>query len=274
MTRRLEGRVVLITGSTGIAAATAERAADEAASVFIVSQNDDHARTLAERLPRAAWATADLRDETAVEGAVRAALERFGRIDALFSAAGGSGRRFGDGPIHEMTADAWDATLALNLRSHALVAARVVRVMRAQPLDADGCRGSILLLGSVLATHPVPEYFATHAYAAAKGGLTSLMTVMAATYARHRIRVNLVAPALTDTAMAARAAGDPAIVEYTSRKQPLAGALLDPVDVAHTAVFFLSPESRAVTGQALAVDGGWSVVSTSAADVSAAEPRA
>ena len=264
MTDRLAGRVVLITGSTGIAAATAERAAAEGASVFAVSRNADHARALADRLPRAGWADAKLSDEAAVGAAIDAAVERFGRIDALFSAAGGSGRRFGDGPIHSMTGDAWDATLALNLRTHALVCARVVRHMREQAVGEDGTRGSILLLGSVLATSPVPEYFATHAYAAAKGGLTALMTTMAATYLEDRIRVNLLVPSLTDTPMSARAAGDPAILEYTGRKQPLAGPLLDPDDVAKAAVFFLSSDSRAITGQSLGVDGGWSIVSTSA----------
>jgi NAD(P)-dependent dehydrogenase (short-subunit alcohol dehydrogenase family) len=163
-----------------------------------------------------------------------------------------------------MTGDAWDATLALNLRTHALVCARVVRHMRDQPVGEDGTRGSILLLGSVLATSPVPEYFATHAYAAAKAGLTGLMAAMAATYLADRIRVNLLVPSLTDTPMAARAAGDRAIREYTARKQPLAGPLLDPDEVAKAAIFFLSSESRAVTGQSLAVDGGWSIVSTSA----------
>ena len=59
-----------------------------------------------------------------------------------------------------------------------------------------------------------------------------------------------------------------------ARKQPLIGALLDPSDVAEAALFFLSPESRAVTGQALAVDGGWSVVSTSPTAGNAAEPSA
>jgi NAD(P)-dependent dehydrogenase (short-subunit alcohol dehydrogenase family) len=264
VTGRLDGRVVLISGSTGIAAATAERAAAEGASVFVVSRDEEHARALAEHLAGAAWAAADLRDESAVDVAVTAATERFGHIDALFSAAGGSGRPFGDGPIHAMTSDAWDQTLGLNLRSHALVASRVIRVMRDQPLDAEGSRGSVLFLGTVLATHPVPEFFATHAYAAAKGGLISLMTTMAATYIGDGIRVNLLVPGLTLTPMSARAAGDPTIVEYTARKQPLAGAMLDPGDVASAALFFLSPESRAVTGQSLAVDGGWSIVSTSA----------
>jgi NAD(P)-dependent dehydrogenase (short-subunit alcohol dehydrogenase family) len=264
VTDRLAGRVVMITGSTGIAAATAVRAAEEGASVFVTSRNADHAQALADRVPGAGWAAAELTEEAAVGRAVDAALQRFGRLDALFSAAGGSGRRFGDGPIHSMTGDAWDATLALNLRTHALVCARVVRHMRDQPVGEDGTRGSILLLGSVLATSPVPEYFATHAYAAAKAGLTGLMAAMAATYLADRIRVNLLVPSLTDTPMAARAAGDRAIREYTARKQPLAGPLLDPDEVAKAAIFFLSSESRAVTGQSLAVDGGWSIVSTSA----------
>jgi NAD(P)-dependent dehydrogenase (short-subunit alcohol dehydrogenase family) len=265
---RLAGKAILITGSTGIAAATAKRAAAEGARVFIVSRTADHARDLAAGLDGAGWAAADLTDEGAVDTAVGAAAEHLSRIDGLFSAVGGSGRRFGDGRVHELTADAWEATTALNLRSQVLVAARVVRAMRDQPLDADGMRGSILLLGSVTTTAPVPELFGTHAYAAAKGALTALMTSMAATYIDDRIRVNLVVPSLTDTPMATRAAGDPAILEYAARKQPLAGPMLDPDEVAKAAVFFLSDDSRTVTGQSLAVDGGWSLVSTSA------EPRA
>jgi NAD(P)-dependent dehydrogenase (short-subunit alcohol dehydrogenase family) len=262
--KRLADRVVLITGSTGIAAATAERAAAEGARVFVVSRTADHARALAERLANGAWAAADLTEEAAVDVAVTAALARFGRIDALFAAAGGSGRRFGDGPIHQLTGDAWEATAALNLRSQILVCARVVRAMREQQLDDDGMRGTILLLGSVTTTAPVPELFGTHAYAAAKGALTALMTTMAATYIGDRIRVNLVAPSLTATAMAARAASDPQILEYAARKQPLAGPMLDPDEVAKAAIYFLSDESRAVTGQSLAIDGGWSIVSTTA----------
>jgi NAD(P)-dependent dehydrogenase (short-subunit alcohol dehydrogenase family) len=77
-----------------------------------------------------------------------------------------------------------------------------------------------------------------------------------------RIRVNLLVPSLTDTPMATRAAADPATLAYTARRQPLAGPMLDPDEVAKAAIFFLSDESRAVTGQTLAVDGGWSVVSS------------
>jgi NAD(P)-dependent dehydrogenase (short-subunit alcohol dehydrogenase family) len=78
--------------------------------------------------------------------------------------------------------------------------------------------------------------------------------------------VNAVAPSLTDTPMAARASGDARIRAFARRKQPLAGELMDPDEVAHAAVYFLSDESRVVTGQLLKIDGGWSVVSASGDD--------
>lgn len=264
---RLAGRVCLVTGSTGIAAASAQRFAAEGADTFVVSKTADHARELADRIADAggssSWIAAELSDETAVEAAVAACVERFGRIDGLFSVAGGSGRRFGDGPIHTVGRDAWDRTLELNLTTQAMVCRSVVARMRTQEPNESGTRGSILLMGSVTATDPAPEFFATHAYAAAKGAITALMTTMAAAYLPDRIRVNVVAPGLTATPMARRAAGDSAIRAYGARKQPLAGEMMDPDEIAHAAVFFLSDESRTITGQLLKVDGGWSVASVS-----------
>ena len=264
---RLAGRVCLVTGSTGIAAASAERFAAEGAATFVVSRTADHARELADRIADAGgssgWIAAELSDQTAVEAAVAACVERFGRIDGLFSVAGGSGRRFGDGPIHTVGRDAWDRTLELNLTTQAMVCRSVVARMRTQEPNESGTRGSILLMGSVTATDPAPEFFATHAYAAAKGAITALMTTMAAAYLPDRIRVNVVAPGLTATPMARRAAGDAAIRAYGERKQPLAGEMMDPEEIAHAAVFFLSDESRTITGQLLKVDGGWSVASVS-----------
>jgi NAD(P)-dependent dehydrogenase (short-subunit alcohol dehydrogenase family) len=89
------------------------------------------------------------------------------------------------------------------------------------------------------------------------------MTTMAAAYLGDRIRVNVVAPGLTGTPMARRAAGDASIRAYAARKQPLAGELMDPDEVAQAAIYFLSDESRAVTGQLLKIDGGWSIASVS-----------
>jgi len=264
---RLLDRVCLVTGSTGIAAAAGRRFALEGGRVFVVSRTGAHARDLAGAIAgaggEAAWVAADLADEAAVGGAIDACVARFGRIDGLFSVAGGSGRSFGDGPIHAIGRAAWDRTLELNLTTQALVCARVVRQMLGQAPNRSGTRGSILLMGSVTATDPSPEFFATHAYAAAKGAINALMTTMAATYLPDLIRVNVVAPSLTATPMAGRAAGDPAIRAYAARKQPLAGPMLDPDEVAQAAVFLLSDESRTITGQVLKVDGGWSVASVS-----------
>ena len=264
---RLRERVCLITGSTGIAAASARRMAAEGASMFIVSRTAEHAGSLAEALVaeggNAAWAAADLAVEADADRAIAAAVERFGRIDGLFAVAGGSGRRYGDGPIHELTAEGWDRTLEINLRSQALTCRAVVRQMLTQDANSSGTRGSILLMGSVTASDPVPAFFATHAYAAAKGATTALMTTMAATYATEGIRVNAVAPSLTETPMAARASGDARIRAFAKRKQPLAGEMMGADEVAHAAVYFLSDESRVVTGQLLKIDGGWSVLSVS-----------
>src|SRR5947207_3545637 len=200
---RVEGLVCFVTGSTGIAAATAERLAVEGARVFIASRTAEHCRHLAETIVeaggRAAWIAAELTDEPSVEAAFDACVAAFGRVDAVFSAAGGSGRRYGDGRIHELTMEGWDRTIEQNLRSQALVARTAVRRMLAQDSGGHGRRGSLVLMSSVLASHPVPELFGTHAYAAAKGAITSLGISMAATYAADRIRVNVLAPGLTAT---------------------------------------------------------------------------
>ena len=153
---RLDDRVILVTGSTGIAAAAAERAHAEGAAVFVVSRTAAHAEALATGLD-GGWAAADLADETATDAAVAAAVERFGRIDGLFAVAGGSGRRFGDGPIHELTAEGWDRTLELNLRSQALTCPGRPRVMLAQPRigPAPGRAAASCWSRSVTATDPV-----------------------------------------------------------------------------------------------------------------------
>jgi NAD(P)-dependent dehydrogenase (short-subunit alcohol dehydrogenase family) len=261
---RLRGRGIIVTGATGIAAASARRFTEEGARLLVVSRTEAHSRDLVEALvatgATASHVVADLTDAAAAERAMAAAIERLDRVDGLFNVAGGSGRRMGDGPLHTLSAEAFEATIRLNVSSHVNSTAPVLRAMLEQVLDADDQRGAIVNMGSVLATRPVPELFATHAYASAKGAIAALTIASAAYYAPLGIRINMVAPALTTSRMSERAATDAATVAYSRRKQPLAGGFIAAEDVAEAAVYLLSRESRTVTGQTLTVDGGWSII--------------
>ena len=236
MTRpgRFAGRHVLVTGSTGMAASAARAIAAEGGAVFAVSRTEAHLRTL----------------EDEVEAAFVAFHEHFGRVDAVYGVAGISGRRYGDGPIHEATLEGWEAVLAANATSQFLVARAAVRRMLAPRPDDHGQRGTILLMSSTLATH---------AYAASKGAIDALVRSLAAYYAPHGIRVNGIAPALVATPMSRRAQDDPTIVGYLAEKQPLARGPIDADAVTATALHLLGDEARMVTGQVVAVDGGWTV---------------
>lgn len=248
-----------MTGSSGIAAAGARRFAAEGAAVGIVARNEDACAELASLIVaddgRVAWAVADLRDEAATVAAFASLRSELGPLDGLFAVAGGSGRKFGDGPIHEASLEGWRETLDLNGVPTFLAAREAIRAM----LPPEGRGGSIVIVSSVLGSDPVPSLFATHAYAAIKGAADALARTMAAYYAPHGIRVNSLAPGLVATPMSARAQGDEATTAFAARKQPLAGGFLDADAIADAALFLLSDEARQITGQRLAVDGGWSV---------------
>ncbi len=261
--QRFEGLVSLVTGSTGMAAAAATAIAAEGGTVFVVSRTADHARALATGIEsaggRSGWHAADLAQEKEAESAVAACVAAFGRLDCLYNVAGISGRRLGDGPLHEVTLDGWSKVMAANVTSTFLVSRAGVRQMLEQEPAASGARGAILNMSSVLAVNPAPAFFATHAYAASKGAIESLSRAVAAYYASHRIRVNVIAPALVATPMSERAQSDPQILGYLAHKQPLAGGPISAEDVTATALYLLSDDARMVTGQVLAVDGGWRV---------------
>jgi NAD(P)-dependent dehydrogenase (short-subunit alcohol dehydrogenase family) len=189
------------------------------------------------------------------EAAVALAASAFGRLDGLYHVAGGSGRRHGDGPLHALTDDGWDFTLRLNLSS-------VVYSNRAATRQflAQASPGSIVNCGSVLGFAPSTPHFATHAYAAAKAGLIGLTRSAAAEYAPRNIRFNVVAPGLVATPMSQRAQADKTIQQFIRTKQPLDGGRMGvPGDVDGAVLWLLSVESAFVTGQVIAVDGGWSV---------------
>lgn len=196
----------------------------------------------------------DATEEAQVESLFRETTARLGGFDVLFHVAGGSGRRHGDGPLHECSVGGWQATIDLNLKSSFLTNRAAVRHFLSQRQS-----GVILNTTSVLALAPSPHHFETVAYTAAKGGVIALSRLAAARYAADGIRVNVLAPGLIDTPMSARAVRDPAILAYLRTKQPLAGGPGKADDCSDAAVFLCSDEARFLTGVVLPVDGGWCV---------------
>jgi NAD(P)-dependent dehydrogenase (short-subunit alcohol dehydrogenase family) len=243
------------TGGLGLSAARALAAAD-ARLVIVGRDPDDAAQAVAELgTGRSASLVADAVVPETAERAIEIAVERFGRLDALYHVAGGSGRAKGDGPLGEIGDEAIDYTVDLNLKSAIYSSRAAVRQFLRQ---SSG--GSILNMTSVLAFSPAPVHFATHVYAATKAAVIGLTKSAAAYYARYNIRFNAIAPALVETPMSQRAIGDQAILDFIQHKQPLDGGRVGrPSDLDGAAVFFLSDASKFVTGQVLAVDGGWCV---------------
>src|SRR5205085_420848 len=139
-------------------------------------------------------------------------------FDGLYHVAGGSGRRMGDGPLHELTLEGWNKTIELNLTSLMLSSQAAVKKFLEMKKP-----GTILNMGSVLGYSPSPVFFSTHAYTAAKSAIIGFTKSIAAYYAKDNIRVNVIAPAVVETPMAQRAANDDEILSFIKTKQPLDG---------------------------------------------------
>src|SRR6266496_2578744 len=247
-------RVLLITGSSGIAAATATLASARGDSIFIIGKELRECEELSAGLKNFGFSVADVTDEGAVKNSVQSCISQFGRIDVLFNVAGLSGRSLGDGPLHECSTEAWQTLMNVHATGTFFTCREVLRIW----MEAKQ-NGVILNMGSVLARFPERRHFATHAYPASKGAVESMTIAAAGYYAPHRIRLNVLAPSLVRTPMSLRAQSNPAIVEFMKQKQPLKGDLIDADEVARVAYFLLSDESFPITGEVVRVDAGWAV---------------
>ena len=248
--------IVIVGGTTGLGLSAAKAFVGKGARVVVVGRNADSVNQAESALGQAARGLAgDATDPQTTPEAFDLAKREFGGFDGLYHVAGGSGRSMGDGPLHEVSDDGWRQTIDLNLTS-------VFNSNRAalRELAALGQGGVILNMTSVLIDSPAPRHFATHAYAAAKAGIVGLTKAAAAHYAKQNIRVNAIAPALVSTPMSGRAQANDEIMSFIKQKQPLDGGRIGvPEDLDGAAVFLMSDAAKFVTGQVLAVDGGWSV---------------
>lgn len=252
----LEGKVAIVTGAgSGIGKATARLLAAHGARVSVLDIQSETGLNSVEEIKKdggqAIFVRADMTHSAEVAMAVQKTEEKLGSAGILVNVAGGSGRRWGDGPAAECTEEGWDKTLNLNLKSVFLSCKYVIPGM----LRLGG--GAIANISSVLGLVGGDADFATAAYAASKGGIISLTRSIASYYAPQRIRANVICPGLIATSMSERAQGSTAIRARLADLQPLTADFGQPEDVAHAVLYLVSDQAAFVTGAVLTVDGGW-----------------
>lgn len=280
MTPTLAGKVAIITGgASGIGRAAARLMAAQGARVVVADINMPGGETTADSIYRdggdAIFVGCDVTRAEDVERLVQAAVQTYGRLDCAFNNAGLEGDHASTVDCSE---DNWDRTLDINLKGVWLCLRAEIRQLLRQ-------RGG----GAIVNTASVAGMVAERghaAYAAAKGGVIQLTRTAAAEYAAANIRINAVCPGITRTPMVDRelkamrlsammpgAFRTPAVrwwADATIRFPPLRNLVLRmmlpigrsgrPEEVAEAAVWLCSDASSYVTGHALVVDGGMTVI--------------
>jgi NAD(P)-dependent dehydrogenase (short-subunit alcohol dehydrogenase family) len=255
VSKHLENKkIVIIGGTTGMGLSAAKAFIKEGAQVIVTGRNQENVADAKSILGlNGESLCGDAANPGSADKAIQLCLDKFGGMDGLYHVAGGSGRKMGDGPLHELTLEGWNKTMELNLTSLMLSNQAAVKTFTRLRKA-----GTILNMSSVLALSPSPKYFATHAYAAAKSAVVGFTKSIAAYYAKDDIRINVIAPALVETPMAQRAVNDENIQSFIKTKQPLDGGRMGLAsDLDGLAVYFMSDASKFTTGQVIAVDGGW-----------------
>ena len=254
MSRKLEGKVIMITGgSTGIGFATARRCVAEGASVLIADINETAGVAAAAELNAAGgkvhFHPTNVTQASAVEAAVAEAVARFGRLDGAFNNAGIDG---GFTNTIKMTEEAFDQTIAVNLKGVWLCMKYQIEQFLAQ-----GSGGAIVNTASVAGLVGTRGGIA---YCASKHGVVGMTKCAALDFSRKKIRVNAVCPGLIKTPMLEHMAEITGVsVEAYANQEPV-GRLGEPREIGDTVAFLLSEDSSFITGVALPVDGGWTAL--------------
>ena len=244
----LAGKVALITGAQqGIGAAIALAMARDGADVAInyldgLAEAETLAATIRALGRRVVLIPGDVSASDTPAKLVAATVAAFGKLDILVNNAG----VFPRVPFLDMTGEDWDFVHAINLKASCFCAQAAARSM-----IEKGIHGAIVSLASSAMFGASPR--GVH-YAASKGGIVSLTRAMATELAPYQIRVNAIAPGLTDTAQPRYGATEAELVARAAT-MPL-GRMGRPEDIAHVAVFLASDKAAFMTGQIVHANGG------------------
>jgi NAD(P)-dependent dehydrogenase (short-subunit alcohol dehydrogenase family) len=242
-------RMALVTGASyGIGAATAIGLAEDGFDVAITDLDTAplaSTRAAIEATGRRALALAlDLTDQASIERALAGAVDRLGGLDVLVNNAGvpSLGK-----PAIEVTRDAWDAVIAVNLTGTFFMSRQMGRY-----LIAAGRPGAVISLAS---THGAVGFPGASAYGIAKAGVSHMTRMLAIEWAPHNIRVNAVAPGTTPTESRAPGLADPKRRAVMLERIPLK-RFAEVAEVAGAIRYLASPQAAYITGHTLMVDGG------------------
>lgn len=248
----LSGRVALVTGGNGgIGLGMAEGMADAGSAIMVAGRNTEKNAAAVAKLKAmgvdADSVVVDVADAASCEAMVAATLKRFGRIDCLVNNAGTAIRK----QPEDYSLAEWQEVLTTNLTS-AFVCSQSVYA----PMKAQG-GGKIVMIGSMMsifgASFSAP-------YSSSKGGIVQLGKSLATSWAKDNIQVNTILPGWIDTALTVRAREQVDGLHQRVLDRTPAGRWGKPEDHAGIAVFLASPASDFVTGTAIPVDGGFSVM--------------
>jgi NAD(P)-dependent dehydrogenase (short-subunit alcohol dehydrogenase family) len=246
-----EGKVALVTGaSSGIGRATARAFAQNGYTTFVADLQDELGRDAANECEKegvcARFIRCDMADEESVRALIAGIVADQGRLDAAFNNAGIEGQQ---APTGGVSTENFDRVVAVNLRGVFFCMREEIRQMLAQP---DG--GAIVNCSSVAGLIGLPNL---PAYVASKHGVIGLTRTAALEYAQQNIRVNAVCPGAISTPMLDRyMAGVPGGEEAMIAIEPM-GRIGKPEEIASAVLWLCSSGANFTTGQALAIDGGW-----------------